>query len=415
MNKKPAIWRYGFILLLALLRTASFAQGLATPVSQTSVEPFTLKNGDRVVFLGNSLMENDLLYGYLELALTTRWPDRTVTFRNIGWSGDTVFGDARSYFTNPPTPYELLMKQITEAQPTVVFVAYGGIEAQEGEAGLARFNEGLNKLLDKIQELGAKTVLLSPIPSLSTHGSENTTRRNAELERYASALATTAAERGTYFVDIFKPIHELQKKFSLTDNDIHLNETGYFHLAMALENGLGLPPRQEVATIDLSKQNAASSATFKILKTDPKNAELTFTVEERYLPLPLPTEKGASVNSERVLRITGLKKGYYTLAADDEQIVTASAKEWADGVPIRQGPSFAQASQLRTMIVKKNELFFHQYRPHNRTYILGFRSYEQGRHAEGLKELGLIVTWLEGQISLHRMPLPHTYRLSRLR
>jgi lysophospholipase L1-like esterase len=403
------------MIFLAVLCIGSFAQSPPTHVSQASVEPFTLKDGDRVVFLGNSLVENDLLYGYLELALTTRWPDRAFSFRNIGWSGDTVFGEARSYFTNPPTSYELLMKQITEAQPTVVFVAYGGIEAQEGKAGLARFSEGLNKLLDKIEELGAKAVLISPIPVLATQKPENASGRNAMLERYASELAATAAKRGTRFVDIFRPIQEIQKKSPLTDNDIHLNEAGYFHLALALENGLGLPPRQEIVTLDLSKQNVAPSATVKILKTDPKNTELIFTVEERYLPLPLPTEGGASVPLERVLRITGLKKGYYTLTADEDQIVTASAKEWADGVAIRQGPSFAQAQELRTMIIKKNELFFHQYRPHNRTYILGFRAYEQGRHAEGLKELGLIVTWLEGQIALHQTPLPHTYRLSQLK
>lgn len=393
-----------------------FLSAVATAqTSQATAEPFTLHDGDRVVFLGNSLMENDLLYGYLELALTTRWPDRNVTFRNIGWSGDTVFGDARSYFTNPPTPYELLMKQLTDAQPTVVFVAYGGIEAQEGEAGLAHFNEGLNKLIDKIEALGAKAVLLSPIPVLSTQSPENTARRNIMLQRYATTIAATAAEQGTRYVDIFGPIQEAQKKFPLTDNDIHLNEAGYYLLALALENGLGLPPRQETTTIELSKQNVASSATAKILKSDSKDTYLTFTMDERYLPLPIPGEGGESVNSDRVLRITGLKKGYYTLSAGNEQLVTASAEQWAGGVPIQQGPVLTQADQLRDLIREKNEIFFHQYRPHNRTYILGFRAYEQGRHAEGLKELGLIVTWLEGQIALKRMPSPHTYRLSRLK
>ena len=115
-----------------------------------------------------------------------------------------------------------------------------------------------------------------------------------------------------------------------------------------------------------------------------------------------------------MLQITGLKKGFYTLTADDEQITTASAKQWAEGVPLRQGPLFEQASRLREQIIKKNEIFFHQYRPQNRTYILGFRAYEQGRHAEGLKELGLIITWLEGQIALNRVPVSPIYQHRRL-
>ncbi len=395
-------------LLAGLL---AFLSVVASAQTRPGGEPFSLKEDDRIVFLGNSLLENDLLYGYLEFALTTRWPDRNVTFRNIAWSGDNVFGDARSYFTNPPTPYELLMKQITDAQPTVVFVAYGGVEAQEGEAGLAHFNEGLNKLLDKIAELGAKAVLLSPIPVLS---SVNTDQRNAMLQRYAAAIATAAGERNAQFVDIFNPILEMQKGAKITDNDIHLNEAGYSHLALALEKGLGLPSRRENISISVSEQKVASSAAAKILAPGQPNTDLKFTIAESYLPLPPPKENSA-IASERTLQITGLKKGFYTLTSDGDQVAVASAEQWAEGVNIHQGPSFTQSNQLRDLIRKKNELFFHQYRPHNRTYILGFRSYEQGRHAEGLKELGLIVTWLEGQISLHRMPVPHTYQLSPLK
>lgn len=407
MNKKLALGRCGIVGLLTLLGTVLLAQ--------TPAAPFTLQEGDRVVLLGNSLMENEQLHGYLELALTTRWPDRTVTFRNLGWSGDNVFGAARSYFTNPPTSYDLLMKQITDAQPTVVLVAYGGVEAQEGEAGLAHFEDGLRKLLDKIAEVGAKAVLLSPIPLLSTKKLPDATQRNALLQRYSEAIATLAAERGQRFVDLYKPIEEIQKTVNVTDNDIHLNETGYYHLALALEKGLGLLARQESNSITISRQHIASSATAQIKGGDSNNADLKFTLDKSYLPLPLPQEGRASVNSERVLKITGLKKGFYTLTADDEQITSASAKQWAEGVPLGQGPLFDQANQLREQIIKKNEIFFHQYRPQNRTYILGFRAYEQGRHVEGLKELGLIITWLEGQIALNRVPMSPVYQLSRLK
>ena len=415
MNKKLASGRYGIGVLLTLLCTFSLAQNPVPQPLKTTVEPFVLTEGDRVVFLGNSLMENEQLHGYLELALTTRWPDRTVTFRNLGWSGDNVFGAARSYFTNPPTSYDLLMKQLTDAQPTVVLVAYGGVEAQEGEAGLTHFEDGLRKLLDKITELGAKAVLLSPIPVLSTKKLPDTGQRNAMLQRYGAAIAALAAERGQRFVDLYKPMEEIQKTVNVTDNDIHLNETGYYHLALALEKGLGLPARQENNSITISRQNAASSATAQIKSDGSNKADLKFAMDKRDLPLPLPRGASASSNSERTLQISGLKKGFYTLTADDKQITTASAKQWAEGVPLRQGPLFDQANQVRAQIIKKNEIFFHQYRPQNRTYILGFRAYEQGRHADGLKELGLIITWLEGQISLNRVPVSPVYQLNRIK
>lgn len=57
---------------------------------------FELKDGDRVVLLGATMIEQEQRYGYWEAALTSRWPDRNVTFRNLGWSGDTVRGEART-------------------------------------------------------------------------------------------------------------------------------------------------------------------------------------------------------------------------------------------------------------------------------------------------------------------------------
>jgi hypothetical protein len=120
--------RYIILLFFAFLGHFIFAQG-------TSKNSFDLKDGDRVVFLGNSIFENEFQYGYLELALTTRFADKGITFRNLGWTGDNVWGEARSTYTNPPTPYEHLIEDITKTKPTVVFLGYGGVEAQEGQAG----------------------------------------------------------------------------------------------------------------------------------------------------------------------------------------------------------------------------------------------------------------------------------------
>ncbi|AXE21845.1 GDSL family lipase (plasmid) [Runella rosea] len=400
-------------LLSPILVVISMALGSVLAQSQSKTSTiFELKDNDRVVFLGNSLFENEFQYGYLELALTTRWPGHNVTFRNLGWTGDNVWGEARSTFTNPPTPYEHLMQQITKAQPTVVFVAYGGVEAQEGEAGLPRFREGLSKLLDKIDSLGAKSILLSPIPVRYEDAAANVEKRNANLVVYASAIEKLASERGKMFIDIYKPIEEMSKKTSILENGVHLNEAGYYYLAEVLEKNLGLDPQPKPVSIAVTKDNVEAVATAKMLDADVKNGMLKFTAEERFLPLPFPTNNTSILTKGQIIKVTGLKKGFYTLTADNQQVITASDKKWAEGIEITQGPSFNQVSKLREMILKKNEQFFFQYRPLNRTYILGFRSYEQGRHAKGLEDQSLIMKWLEGQIALHSTPKPIVYQLS---
>ena len=51
------------------------------------------------------------------------------------------------------------------------------------------------------------------------------------------------------------------------------------------------------------------------------------------------------------------------------------------------------------MILKKNEMFFHRYRPQNVTYLLLFRKHEQGNNAVDLPKFDPLVKELEQQIS----------------
>lgn len=410
--KKLAI-TVGYIILLFFILPISIAVAQhALPVStKIPTVPFEPVNGDRVVFLGNSLFENDLQYGYLELALTTRWPNRNITFRNIGWTGDTVWGEARSYIS-PPSTYDLLIEQLTKAQPTIVFIAYGAMEALEGEQGLPRFREGLNKLMDKIDQLGAKAILLSPIPIMKAGSTEDIGKRSAMLELYTSAIAKIANEHSKPFINVYTPLLEKNITTKLSDNGFHLNETGYYYLASVIEKELGLRTRNETISIDMSKHAIDTTVTMKVLNWGKNDNNLTFTINEPLLPLPLPKQEGEVAEKTRILKITGLKKGIYILSNPELQVITASAKQWKEGVAIKQGASFNQANQLRDMIIKKNELYFHQYRPQNKTYILGFRSHEQGRHTKGLEELTIIITWLEGQIAVNRVPKEITYQLT---
>lgn len=366
-----------------------------------------LKTGDRVVFLGNSLLENDLPYGYLELALTTRWPDQQVTFRNIAWTGDTVWGEARSYISSP-SAYDLLFEQLTKAQPTVVVIAYGAIEAQQGELGLSRFKEGLHQLLDKVAQLGAQAILLSPIPVMAAAGPGEPALQNSQLELYAAAMAQTATARHLTYLDVYHRLLTLGKQVKLSDNGLHLNQTGYYYLAATLEEKLGLLSRQPAVTIQVTKKTAEATAPVTLRAAN----HLTFTLNPGYLPLPLPDQATVTPANGQVIKITGLKKGFYTLTSNNAPVITASAAQWQAGVTIRHGAAYSQAAQLRDLIVKKNQLFFQQYRPQNRTYILGFRAHEQGRHAQGLAELDIIITWLEGQIAQNQIPQPVVYQLT---
>ena len=219
-----------YILALSLL--------LCQPSSK---KPFELVDGDRVVFIGNTFFERDLKYNHLETALTVRWPARNITFRNLGWDGDTVWGDARAEFGSPADGFNSLAKHVADLKPSVIFVAYGFSESFAGPGGVSLFTQQLDKMLDMLSRTQARIILLSPIrhedlgrplPDPAEH--------NRNLQLYVDAIAKVAGRRSYDYVNLFDLSGS--KEQPLTQNGIHLNDRGYRAATWTIERSLGLPP-----------------------------------------------------------------------------------------------------------------------------------------------------------------------------
>ena len=58
---------------------------------------FEIKDGDRVLLLGDALLERENTYGYLETRMHEQFPDRSFIVRNLSWSGDTPAGWSRAW------------------------------------------------------------------------------------------------------------------------------------------------------------------------------------------------------------------------------------------------------------------------------------------------------------------------------
>src|SRR6267143_3495666 len=80
--------RFTFVALSAALCLGARAAAL---------EPFELKDGDRVLFIGDTFFEREVEYGHIETRLTAAFPDRNITFRNLAWAADTPMGRSREF------------------------------------------------------------------------------------------------------------------------------------------------------------------------------------------------------------------------------------------------------------------------------------------------------------------------------
>jgi len=374
--------------------------------------PFQLLDGDRVVFVGDTLVERASRDDFWEAALTARFPDRQITFRNLGWSADTPGGDARSGFGTVEDGYQQLKAQVYAALPTVVFVCYGSGSAFDGEAGLPRFETGLARLLEDLAVTKAEVVLVSPLrheqlpkplPDPALH--------NRELDRYTRAIQKMANERGLKFVNLYDGListSQVSLDQSLTDNGLHLRPRGYLKLAGFFADRLGwTTPRPTAVLSAEGRLVRQSDAQVTNLKRG-EGGSLSFELRLDRLPLP-----GGAAGPACRLQVQGLPAGTWKLVADDQTWAKGSAEGWKDGIDLLESPDQAQFEALRQEIVEKNQLYFHRWRPQNETYLFGFRKHEQGNNAREIPMFDPLVEKREEAIAGLRVPQVIKYRLVR--
>jgi lysophospholipase L1-like esterase len=197
---------------------------LAQPLG-AEPQPLKLSDGDRVVFVGSTIVERDQEYGFFETYLHQLFPAANFTFRNLGWSGDTVWGEARAEFGPPTDGYKRLVTEVIAAKPTLLLIAYGMNESFDGEAGLAKFVQQYNTLLNDLAKTNAKIWLIAP----NRHEDlgrplPDPTEHNKQLKAYTEAIANIASQRGYGFVSLYDL---LPTDRPLTDNGIHFTQVGY--------------------------------------------------------------------------------------------------------------------------------------------------------------------------------------------
>lgn len=207
------------------------------------LEAVTIQDNDTVVFLGNTVIERSQQYGHFETLLTLSADKKNIKFRNLGWSGDTVFGHARSYFGPPQEGFDRLRADLTSLKPNVVIVCYGAVAAFEGEKGLPEFIAGYERLIDMISKAAAprEIVLVSPPPAESLGDPmPDMTEHNQRLATYAQAIGELAKRKQLGFADFYKAIGSDIK--GQTSNGLHFTEKGYRALAPKFIEALGLSP-----------------------------------------------------------------------------------------------------------------------------------------------------------------------------
>jgi lysophospholipase L1-like esterase len=244
-NAALMIWKAALFSLATL--GIAIAQDVSPPTSKPEKLTFEFKEGDRLVLIGNTVIEREQRYGTFEPRLALALGDMKVSVRNLAWSGDTVFGHARSYFGPPEEGIQRLTTHLDLLKPSVVMLCYGSEMAFEGLSGLPDFLTGYRNLLDLMrkQSPGVRLIIVSP-PPLETLAAPlpDLAYANKSLSSFRDALRKFALSQNTYFIDLFELMGGVPKAGltaqPLTENGVHYTQAGYEKLSTKLIEGLGL-------------------------------------------------------------------------------------------------------------------------------------------------------------------------------
>ncbi|QDT15727.1 PVC-type heme-binding CxxCH protein [Alienimonas californiensis] len=210
----------------------------AACVPAAVADEIEFKQGDHVAYIGNTLADRMQHHAWLETYLHALLPDRELTFRNLGFSGDELkqrqradnFGDADQW--------------LTKVEADVIFCFFGYNEALEGEGGLASFKKDLEDVIAGMRsqkyngESAPRLVMFSPIAheNLNSPHLPDGSANNANLALYTEAMRAVCEAKQVPFVDLFSLSQKLyaESEEPLTTNGVHLLDRGDRLLARAI-------------------------------------------------------------------------------------------------------------------------------------------------------------------------------------
>ena len=341
-----------------------------------TVSPF--KDGDRAVFLGNSITDGGHYHSYIWLYYMTRFPYMDLEVYNAGIGGNTAVD-----------MYERLDGDVFSKKPTVLMVTFGMndtgyFEYNSKDAdkfGKQKYEECIKhykKIEKRLQDLeNVNIVQIGGSPYDETAVIEGNTAfkgKNSVMDKVVAYQKESAEGNGWEFVDFSKPMVEIGAKvqeeipsFSLSMGDrIHPDNDGHMVMAYLFLKAQGFAGKKvaevfvdaESSSVELAENCAVSN-----LIKDHRTISFDYLAES--LPYPLDTvargfgshrgQAGAlnlvpfmeEMNQE-LLKVSGLE-GQNALYIDGEFMGVWSAEEFAEGINMAEitwTPQYQQALQI---------------------------------------------------------------------
>ena len=351
-------------LVLPLLASAAFPQ-----------DGFYLKDGDRVVFYGDSITDQRLYTTFVESYVVTRFPGLKVEFVHSGWGGDRVTGGGGG-------PIDLrLDRDVYIYRPTVMTIMLGmndGRYRAFDDEVFRTFADGYRHIVESVKDKlpGIRITTIRPSPY------DDVTRAplfeggyNAVLVRYGDYVAQLAKQQNIDIADLNAPVVAALEKAKALDPEhapnlirdrIHPVAGGHLLMAEALLKAWHAPALVSEVEIDAARHAVMRTENARVRELE----GLTWVETDEALPMPLDLKDPALVLALRSsdfvealdreeLRVTGLDGPRYELLIDGDEAGVFTREQLAEGVNLAQLPTpmAKQSLEVHDFTLKHNNIY----------------------------------------------------------
>lgn len=359
------------ILLMAVASVC-----LAWSAQAQTVKPF--EEGERAVFLGNSITDGGHYHSYIWLYYMTRFPEMNIRIFNGGIGGDTAFDMNKrldgDIFSMKPTSL-----MVTFGMNDSGYYEYNGDNAKE--FGEKKYQESINsfqQMEKRFKDLpDTRIVMVGTSPYDETAQIKDNTvfkKKNETMKRLVSYQQESATKNGWEFTDLNAPMVALNQQFQQKDptftlcggDRIHPDNDGHMVMAYLFLKAQGFAGKGVAdMEINANKKQAVKAENCAITNIKKIGKDLSFDYLAEALPYPLDTvargwgqKKSQAMAAEvipfmeemnrEMLKVTGLS-GKYKLLIDDEEVGTWDAGDLAKGINLAaesRTPQYQQAMAI---------------------------------------------------------------------
>jgi len=367
-----------------LLHTGAVALALA---AGAAAQPY--RDGDTVVFLGDSITHGGRYHAYITDFYRTRFPEARIRFVNSGIGGDTAGGafarvpvDVAEYAPTRVTVH-FGMNDVWRSQYMPESTAESLVERDQAQMDYRR---NLGRLVDEIRRLApqAKLTYLTPThyddtavitnapANWSGWQSVNNVGCNVGLSLMAGHVLAAAKRDGAESVDWYSLMNNFlarrranEPSLMTTDIDrVHPGPLGHSLMAWEFLRHQGVDPVVSAVSLDAAAGRVTSVSNATADAVSCGGGRVAFDLLAKAIPFPVPPEARpylADYDVEETLNretvsVVGLPAGRYDLRIDGETVGTYAADDLAAGVRLGFNPKTPQYRQAQAVFARVEEL-----------------------------------------------------------